>query len=104
MISYFFTAKGKHQGVGNPHFTITHGCIQSTLTMVNTLSMKDLHFAGVSDNEMLDKIISQNKYCDINNCPSSYNDILTDIDHDINNLIPNELINQCKGYDTSSEF
>ena len=55
---------------------------------------------SVSENEMLDKIITQNNYCDINSFPSSNNDILTDLDPDINNLIPN----QCKGYDTSSEF
>ena len=53
---------------------------------------------------MLDKIITQNDYCDINSFPSSNNDILTDLDPDINNLIPNGLKNQCKGYDTSSEF
>ena len=64
--------------------------IHRTPTMVNTLSMKFIPFASVS-NEMLDKIISQNKYCDINSFPSSYNDILTDIDPDINNLIPNGL-------------
>ena len=72
--------------------------------MANTYCMKDLPFASVSENEMLDKIITQNNYCDINSFPSSYNDILTDLDPDINNLIPNGLKNQCKGYDTSSEF
>ena len=72
--------------------------------MVNTLSMKNLTFASASENEMLDKIITQNNYCDINSFPSSNNDILTDLDPDINNLIPNGLKNQCKGYDTSSEF
>ena len=82
----------------------THGCIQITPTMANTLSMKDLPFANVSENEMLDKIITQNNYCDINSFPSSNNDILTDLDPDINNRIPNGLKNQCKDYDTSSEL
>ena len=59
--------------------------------MANTLSIKDLPFASVSENEMLDKIITQNNYCDINSFPSSSNDILTDLDPDINNLIPNGL-------------
>ena len=85
-------------------FTSTHGCIQSTLTMANTLSIKDLPFASVSENEMLDKSITQNNYCDINSFPSSNNDILTELDPDINNLIPNGLKNQCKGYDTLSEL
>ena len=85
-----YTAKGKH-GEGMHIFTSTHGCIQSTRTMANTYCMKDLPFASVSDNEMLDKIITQNNYCDINSFPSSNNDILTDLDPDINNLIPNGL-------------
>ena len=72
--------------------------------MVNTLSMKDLPFASVYENEMLDKIITQNNYCDINSFPSSNNDILSDLDPDINNLIPNGLKNECKGYETSSEL
>ena len=84
-----YTAKGKHKWGGNAHFTSTHGCIQSTLTMANTYCMKDLPFASVSENEMLDKIITQNNYCDINSFPSSNNYILTDLDPDINNLIPN---------------
>ena len=57
--------------------------------MANTIIMKNLPFANVSENEMLDKTISQNNYYDINSFPSSNNDILTDIDPDINNLIPN---------------
>ena len=74
--------------------------------MANTLSMKDLPFASVSENEILDKIISQDNYCDINSLffKSSNHDILTDLDTDINNMIPNGLKNQCKGYDTSREF
>ena len=72
--------------------------------MANTYCMKDLPFASVPEKEMLDKIITQNNYCGINSFPSSNNDILTDLDPDINNLIPNGLKNQCKGYDTSSEF
>ena len=66
--------------------------------------MKYLPFSSVSENEMSDKIISQNNYCDINNCPSSNNDLLTDLDPGINNLIPNGLKNQGKGYDTLGEL
>ena len=72
--------------------------------MANTLSIKDLPFASVSENEMLDKIITQNNYCDINSFPSSNNGLDPDLDPDINNLIPNGLKNPCKGYDTSSEL
>ena len=89
-----YTAKGKHKWGENHIFTSTHGCIQNTPTMANTLSIKDLPFASVSENEMLDKIVTQNNYCDINSFPSSNNDILTDLYPDINNLIPNGLKNQ----------
>ena len=99
-----YTAKGKQMCGGNAHFTSTHGCIQSTPNMANTYCMKALPFASVSGNEMLDNIITQNNYCGINSFPSSNNDILTDLDPYINNLIPNGLKNHCKGYDTSSEF
>ena len=51
---------------------------------------------------MVDKDRSQNKSCYIHSLPSSNNDILTDIDPDINNLILNGLKNQCKSYDTSN--
>ena len=68
-------------GKGIYLFTSTHGCIQSTPTMVNTLIMKNLLFDSVSENEMLDKIISQNNYCDINSLPASNNDILTLCDY-----------------------
>ena len=60
-------------GEGIHIFTSTHGYIQSTPTMANTLSMQIFPFASVSENEMLDKIISQNNYCDINSSPSSNN-------------------------------
>ena len=53
---------------------------------------------------MLETIRPQNIYCDINSFPSSNNDILSDIDPAINNLIPNGWKNQCNGYDTSSEI
>ena len=53
---------------------------------------------------MFGRNINQNVCCDINNLPSSNNDVLNDIDPDINNLIPNCIQNQCKSYDTSSEL
>ena len=76
------------------------GVFQSTPTMVNALIIKNVPFSRVSENEMLDEIISQTNYCDINSFPSSNNNILIDIDPDINNLIPNGLKNQCKCNDT----
>ena len=53
---------------------------------------------------MFDSNITQDVYCDINNLPLSNNDVLNDIDPDINNLIPNCMQNQGKGYDTSSKL
>ena len=53
---------------------------------------------------MFDRNINQNVCCDIKNLPSSNNDVLNDIDPDINNLIPNCMQNQCKGYDTTIEL
>ena len=58
-------------------------------------------FTNVADNVMLDRNRSLNIYRDINNLPSSNNDVLNDIDPHINNLISNGLKNQCKGFDTS---
>ena len=65
--------------------------------MANSLIWDYLPFASVVDNVMLDRNRSQHIYRDIDNLPSSNNDVLNDIDPDINNLIPNGLINQCKG-------
>ena len=72
--------------------------------MADHLTLNNLPFANVADNAWLDNYRSHNNYFDINNLPSSNNDILTDIYPDINNLIPNGLKNQCKGYDTSNEM
>ena len=91
-------------GQESTFFTSTRGCIQCTPTMANSLTMDYLPFANVADNVMLDRNRSLTIYRDINNLPSSNNDVLNDIDPDINNLIPNGLTNQCKGYDTSSEL
>ena len=68
------------------------------------LNLNNLPFANVGDNAWLDIYRSHNIYYDINNLPSSNNHIFTDIDPDINNMIPNGLKNKCKGYDTSSEM
>ena len=62
--------------------------------------MNDMPFANIADNEMFERNINQNGYCDINNLHSSNNDV----DLDINNLILNYMQNQCKGYDTSSKL
>ena len=72
--------------------------------MANSLILDNLPFANVADNVVFDRNINQNVYSNINNLPSSNNDVLNDIDPDINNLIPNCIQNQCKGYDTSSEL
>ena len=72
--------------------------------MANSLILDNLPFANVADNVVFDRNKNQNVYIDINNLPSSNNDVLNDIDPDINNLIPNCIQNQCKGYDTSSEL
>ena len=72
--------------------------------MANSLILDNLPFANVADNVMFDRNMNQNGYCDINNVPSSNNDVLNDIDPDINNLIPNCMQNQCKGYDKASEL
>ena len=103
---YIFTTQQRVniRGVVFKLFTYTHGCTQSSLTMANHLTLNNLPFANVADNAWLDNYRSQNNYYDINNLPSSNNDILTDIDPAINNLIPNGLKNQCKGYDTSNEM
>ena len=53
---------------------------------------------------MFERNINQNVHCDIDNLPSSNNDVLNDIDPDINNMIQNCMQNQCKGYDISSEL
>ena len=103
-VQFHNTAKGKHQGVGFKLVTYTHGCTQRSLTMANHLTLDNLPFANVADNAWLDNNRSHNNSYDINNLPSSNNDILTDIDPDINNLTPNGLKNQCKGYDTSNEM
>ena len=57
--------------------------------MANSLIMDCLPFVNVVDNVMLDRNRSHHIYRDIYNLPSSNNDVLTDIDPDINNLIPN---------------
>ena len=57
--------------------------------MANSLILDNLPFTNVADNVVFDRNINQNVYCDINNLPSSDNDVLNDIDPDINNLIPN---------------
>ena len=72
--------------------------------MTNSLILDKLPFANLDDNVMLDRNLTLNVYCDINNLPSSNNDVMNDIDPDINNLIPNCVKNQCKCYDTSSEL
>ena len=77
--------------VGFKLFTYTHGCTQRSLTMTNHLILNNLPFANVADNTWLDNYRSHNNYYDINNLPSSNNDILTVIDPDINNLISNGL-------------
>ena len=87
-VHYHNTAKG-NQGGGFKLFTYTHGCTQRSLTMANHLILNNLPFVNVSDNAWLDNCRPHNNYYDINNLPSSNNDILTDIDPDINNLVPN---------------
>ena len=98
-----YTPKGKCQG-GGLLFASTRVCIQCTPTMANSLIVDYLPFANVADNVMLDRNRSQNIYRDINNLSSPNTNVLNDIDPDINNLIPNGLKHQCKGYDTSSEL
>ena len=72
--------------------------------MTNHLILSNLPFANVADNSWLDNYTSHNNYYDFNNLPSSNNDILTEIDPDIINMIPNGLKNKSKGYDTSNEM
>ena len=54
--------------------------------MTNSLILDNLPFANVADNVVFDRNINQNVYSDINNLPSSNNDVLNP---DINNLIQN---------------
>ena len=62
--------------------------------MANSLILDNLPVANVADNVVFDRNINQNVYSDINNLPSSNNDVLNDIDPDINNLIPNCIQNK----------
>ena len=57
--------------------------------MANSLILDNLPFVDVTDNVVFDRNINQNVYSDINNLPSSNNDVLNDIDPYIYNLIPN---------------
>ena len=64
-----YASEGKYQGGGDLLFTSTNGCIQSTPTMANSLTMDYLPFANVADNVLLDRNRLLNIYRDINNLP-----------------------------------
>ena len=89
---------------GGVYFLQAPVCVFNVHRLWLILIADYLPFANVADNVMLDRNRSQNIYRDINNLSSSNTNVLNDIDPDINNLIPNGLKHQCKGYDTSSEL
>ena len=61
--------------------------------------MNNLPFANVTENIMLD---NNNNHSE--SFPSTNYDTMAEIDPDKNNILPNDLKNQCKSYDTSCQF